>query len=325
MALLAKNGLVPIHPLTLVPGYCMGTNVYIWNEEKGATVKLLSNEQLVTESTFSFLDTNRHLKLFVENTSFQSYQKYLFDHLETWISEPRVPSILKASVVAECLHAEFSAAFEARSINQIVKSSIACSNRLVDYGGQINLCGRELKSSLRHDSSFVTHAINTAFYSFLIAQDFHSEKSFLLDILSGAMLHDIGKLDRDLFDSDQIDDKGSPKDWTDRRSKTHPTEGFRRLCHVPEVTETHLMICYQHHERIDGQGFPVALLGNEIHEASRICAVANRYDGLTSERCHRPAMTRLAAMRILESEKNHALDSEVVRCLSSKINSPSNN
>ena len=72
-------------------------------------------------------------------------------------------------------------------------------------------------------------------------------------------------------------------------------------------------MCYQHHERPDGKGFPVGLMSDEIHEASKICAVANRYEGLTSDCSHRQAMTRLAALRVLESEKNTALDSEMIQ------------
>ena len=83
------------------------------------------------------------------------------------------------------------------------------------------------------------------------------------------------------------------------------------------------MVCYQHHERPDGKGFPVGLLGDEIQIASRICAVANRFDGLTSERADRPAMTRLAALRVLESEKNTALDMEVTKCLEQKMSQTS--
>ena len=52
------RGLIPIHPLTLVPNYRVGTNVYLWNEKTGSTVKFLSSEQIVTESTFRFLLAN---------------------------------------------------------------------------------------------------------------------------------------------------------------------------------------------------------------------------------------------------------------------------
>ena len=78
-------------------------------------------------------------------------------------------------------------------------------------------------------------------------------------------------------------------------------------------------MCYQHHERPDGKGFPVGLMSDEIHEASKICAVANRYEGLTSDCLNRQAMTRLAALRVLESEKNTALDSEMIQCLNTNM------
>ncbi len=98
-----------------------------------------------------------------------------------------------------------------------------------------------------------------------------------------------------------------------------------RILKTAVIAETHLMVCYQHHERPDGNGFLVGLLGDEIHDASKICAFANRFDGLTSARSHRAAMTRLAALRVLESERNTAFDSEVTKCLEQKMNQTSAN
>jgi HD-GYP domain-containing protein (c-di-GMP phosphodiesterase class II) len=325
MALLEKNGLVSIHPLTLVPNSRLGANVYLWNSENDTAVKFLGEDQDVTEGVFGFLRSNPQQKLFVERTSYSSYQSYLFDNLDSWLRDNRVPSILKTTIVAECVHSQLSKAFAELSINALVTSGIECASRMFDFANKAKISGRELRSSLRRDDSFVTHAVNTAFYSLLIALIYCDDEQMVLDLCAGAILHDIGKLDRELFGSDQPSDLGSQKDWTERSIQTHPTDGFRRLCHVPLCVETHLMVCYQHHERIDGKGFPVGLYGDEIHNASKICAVANRYDGLTSNRANRPAMTKAAALRIMDTERNTQFESEVVRCLDRVLNNPSNN
>jgi len=207
----------------------------------------------------------------------------------------------------------------------MLKASIECSQRIASLGHQIQLNGREVQRTLSHDSGFVTHAINTAFYSFLIADHQGYCEELVSDYCAGAMLHDIGKLEFESLDSHPDLARVPSSDWTLRREKLHPIDGFRLLCREPGVTETHLMVIYQHHERQDGSGYPVGLLGDEIHIASRICAVANRYDGLTSERPHRSEMTRLAAMRVLDSEKNTTLDSEVVKCLEKVMNQTSTN
>jgi len=319
------HGLIPIHPLTLVPNYLVGTNVYLWNEKTGSTVKFLSSEQMVTESTFRFLLANPSQKVFVEDSCHRSYQDYLLEHLKDWLMDSRIPRILKTAVIAETLHVQLSKAFEHQSVRPWIECCIEGSRCLAQHGQHIQLNGRELQRTLRHDSSFVTHAINTAFYAYLIAESRGYSEETISEICTGAMLHDIGKMEQSFLDCNADLHLESQHDWTQRNGQSHPTLGFRMLCREPNIKQTHLMVCYQHHERPDGNGFPVGLLGDEIHEASKICAVANRFDGLTSARSHRAAMTRLAALRVLESERNTALDSEVTKCLEQKMSQTSTN
>ena len=312
-------GLIPIHPLTLVPNYRVGANVYLWNEKTDSTVKFLSSEQIVTESTFRFLLANPSQKLFVEDTCRRSYQDYLIEHLKDWLTDSRIPRFLKTAVIAEALLGQLTKAFENQSVRLWIECCLECSRCLAQLGHHIQLNGRELQRTLRHDSSFVTHAVNTAFYAYLIAESRGYGEETISEICAGAMLHDIGKMEQSFLDCNADLHLESQHDWTQRNGQSHPTLGFRMLCREPSIKETHLMACYQHHERPDGNGFPVGLLGDEIQEASKICAVANRFDGLTSSRSHRAAMTRLAALRVLESERNTALDSEVTKCLQQKM------
>ncbi len=322
---MTPSGLTPIHPLTLVPNHCVGTNVYIWNDKTNSTIKLLSSEQVVTETTSNFLLANPSLQVYVANTCHQSYREYLCEQLEASLAKPRIPKILKTAVLAESIRVKLQDAFAQGSVQKMLVVIDECGQQMAKLGHQIHLNGREVQRTLQHDSSFVTHALNTAFYAFLIADHQGYCEDMVSQICAGAMLHDIGKMDLESLETHPAHALKTPSDWTLRRTKSHPTDGFRLLCREPGVTETQLMITYQHHERPDGKGFPVGLLGDEIHVGSRICAVANRYDGLTSDRPHRPELTRLAAMRVLDSEKNTALDSEVLKCLEQVMSQTTSN
>jgi len=313
------TGLTPIHPLTLVPNFCVGTNVYLWNEQQEATVKFLSCDQVVTESACSQLLSNASQKVYIDDTSYASYESYLFEHLNTWMADPRIPTVLKTTIVAEAIRSRFAQALSQNTVRGLVESARECSELLCSTKDQIRRNGRNFHRALRHDCSMATHAVNTAFYVFLIADAQGYSVESTTEFCVGAMLHDIGKLGGFASESNAVGDTGTSEDWSDRKNQAHPTEGFKHLCREPGIAESQLLMCYQHHEQPDGKGFPVGLLGDEIHEASRICCVANRMDGLTSDRPHRRALTRTAALRILESEKRTHLDSEVVRCLISKI------
>lgn len=84
----------------------------------------------------------------------------------------------------------------------------------------------------------------------------------------------------------------------------HPAESERILQHIPlqEGYANMLTIIRQHHERMDGSGYPDKLSGDDILLQSRLMAIVDIYDAVTQERHYKPASTRSEAMKILNLE-----------------------
>ena len=81
----------------------------------------------------------------------------------------------------------------------------------------------------------------------------------------------------------------------------HPAVGERILAKVENYAEI-ARIVRHHHERVDGNGYPDALVGDNIPSISRILAVADAYDAMTSDRPYREAMpSRVARLRIAQA------------------------
>jgi HD-GYP domain-containing protein (c-di-GMP phosphodiesterase class II) len=74
---------------------------------------------------------------------------------------------------------------------------------------------------------------------------------------------------------------------------------------------------YQHHERLDGSGYPVEAGGDEIDAWARICAVADVYDAMTAERAYQRGKSKAEALQHLEQHSGIQFDGEAVRCLKS--------
>jgi HD-GYP domain-containing protein (c-di-GMP phosphodiesterase class II) len=73
-----------------------------------------------------------------------------------------------------------------------------------------------------------------------------------------------------------------------------------------------LTIIRQHHERMDGSGYPDGIKGDDILLQSRMMAIVDIYDAVTQERHYKPAYTRSEAMKILREEVDEGkLDSEL--------------
>ncbi len=60
------------------------------------------------------------------------------------------------------------------------------------------------------------------------------------------------------------------------------------------------MMIYQHHERLQGQGYPVGVSGKDIHPWAKICGIVDVYEALTSARPYRQALSAQTALTILE-------------------------
>jgi HD-GYP domain-containing protein (c-di-GMP phosphodiesterase class II) len=74
------------------------------------------------------------------------------------------------------------------------------------------------------------------------------------------------------------------------------------------------MMVYQHHERVDGTGYPTGCIGNEIHLWAKICSVVDVFEALTSHRPYRSPMPRLRALELIQRDSGTAFDPEIFQC-----------
>jgi HD-GYP domain-containing protein (c-di-GMP phosphodiesterase class II) len=121
-------------------------------------------------------------------------------------------------------------------------------------------------------------------------------------------LHDIGKVG---VSTNILDKPGQLTRTELERIEEHPQKGARILepltMYAPVVP-----IVLQHHERLNGTGYPNHLLGEAICSGARILAVADVYDALVSLRPYRTPWNRQRAMAFVQSRANSLFDSRVV-------------
>jgi putative nucleotidyltransferase with HDIG domain len=122
------------------------------------------------------------------------------------------------------------------------------------------------------------------------------------------LVHDIGKVGL----PPGLLEKPGPLTLEERRQmEEHPGIGERILANVDNYAEIAAIVRH-HHERVDGNGYPDGLRGDEIPIVSRILAVADAYDAMTSDRPYREAMpTRVARMRLAQAVETQ-FDTSVV-------------
>jgi tricorn protease len=94
---------------------------------------------------------------------------------------------------------------------------------------------------------------------------------------------------------------------------------LRNVASRDDLTWAQLMVVYQHHERLDGTGYPAGLEANEIHPWARLCAVADVFDAMTCHRPYRKAAGSKVACEHLKQRAGTAFDAEAVKYWTSQV------
>jgi putative nucleotidyltransferase with HDIG domain len=130
-----------------------------------------------------------------------------------------------------------------------------------------------------------------------------------LDVMRrGGLLHDIGKIGTPAA---ILDKPGKLTDDEMKQMREHVNIGARILQPIPGLADS-MSIVLQHHEWVNGGGYPNGLTGDKITLHARIFAVADCYDALISDRPYRPGMPIERVMQIIGAGEGKQFDPLVV-------------
>jgi HD-GYP domain-containing protein (c-di-GMP phosphodiesterase class II) len=175
----------------------------------------------------------------------------------------------------------------------------------------------DLFQIVRHDFQTFVHVTNVAGYATLLAKELGiCDSTELEKIAVGGLLHDLGKrhIPRSILNKTEVLTR---TEW--EIIQQHPQRGYEELCHRNHLEHGQLMMVYQHHEHVNGAGYPVGILGNEIHPWARLLAVVDVFDALTGERPYRIPNTPEQAIEFLTSRAGTQFDEEMVQCWASAM------
>ncbi|HWO95130.1 MAG TPA: HD-GYP domain-containing protein [Bacillus sp. (in: firmicutes)] len=189
-----------------------------------------------------------------------------------------------------------------RSFQKIFKDILSC---LTGNRTALNL----LATAKVHDNYVYTHSLNVTIYACQLAIENGLPLKNIEEIGLGAMLHDVGKM----FISPEILNKpGKLTNEEYEHVKSHPELGFEILRKIHEIPLTAAHCALQHHERIDGFGYPRGLKGDKIHRYAKILSVADVFDAVTSHRVYRRGMLPHKAFEILYAGSGTQFESKQI-------------
>jgi len=167
-----------------------------------------------------------------------------------------------------------------------------------------------------YDTNTYTHSVNVCTISLMIADELGWSMDSLRKLGVGALFHDIGKI---LIPIDILNKPGQLTDEEYGLVKTHPKKGWELLSDCYAVGPVAAHGALDHHERLDGSGYPRGIKGDQISDIGKITAVSDVYEAMTSDRPHRKAIFPEAVYKYMTQGKGTLFDANMVDTLFKKI------
>jgi putative nucleotidyltransferase with HDIG domain len=288
---------IPIYLDSLRVDTVLGFDLYI-NINRNL-VLYRSADLPFTDRTRQKLLENRVERLYITGESRVKYQRYMEKNLGKVLTDPDVKEEKKAGILYE---ASTNLVKDVLA-NPTYGENIRRTKDLVTNTVEFILKGRDAFLNLLKITSFdyytYTHSVNVCTFSIALARQMrYNEEQFLNELGVGALLHDVGKSRV----SERILNKRSKLNTIEFEiMKKHPKWGVDILSKTDELTAPSYYPVLQHHERGDRGGYPSGLSLDEMHLYSKIVAIADAFDAMTTQRVYQKAMESFPALKVMFS------------------------
>ena len=238
------------------------------------------------------------------------------------LHQPRV-SPMPNLALARAVHTEATTAvqslFEGTKTGAPLHS--AAAQEVVHHLMETVLSQHDVLAGVIHmrqfEANLYAHVINVCIFALMLGAMQDLDKRVLTCVGVGALLHDVGQvhLPRNL-----IRKPGLYTAQEQRLMQVHPYLGATMLSQTPRMPEDACRIVAEHHERLDGSGYPQGLAGTGISPLSQIVAIADVYEAMLGTREGRPHLLPAQAIKELyqqgrAQQLNLGLVEKMIRCL----------
>jgi HD-GYP domain-containing protein (c-di-GMP phosphodiesterase class II) len=247
--------------------------------------------------------------LFIRAEDAEAYRHYLCEHV---LNNKCVPAPARMKALREVTRVAFQVALTASDSDRLVNVASEFGEDMASVVAEKSIAFTELFTTLEHDYYTFTHVCNVSVYGTVLLHRLGtSDPQRLAEFASSALLHDIGKRH---IPAQVLNKPGKLTEQEWELIREHPTSGFRELAPRADLTWSQLMVVYQHHERLDGSGYPCGIPAEEIDPWAKICAVVDVFDALTCHRPYRGPMPRKEVCEYLEKYAGRWFDAQAVNC-----------
>ncbi|WP_419893219.1 HD-GYP domain-containing protein [Oceanobacillus kimchii] len=161
----------------------------------------------------------------------------------------------------------------------------------------------------RSDEYIFHHSVATSLISAFIAKEMGYRRGEWIQVGLAGVLCDCGMAK---MDTDVIQKQGSLTSEEFKNIKKHPQTSYAMIKDLPSLTSGVQLAVLQHHERGNGEGYPLGMTLNKVHPYARIIAVADSYHAMATTTCYRKARNLVNVIEELHISTIRLYDLDVV-------------
>ena len=305
-------GFVPIQVSTLRTTRADAADLFIQYERRSEPRLYCRAGSRPDEGQFAELAAAGVANLYVRGSDFASFSNDLLDSIDALLKEPFVHSFDKFAALQLAVAAAVEQTLRLVDCSKFRVLAERVADDLVALFGDGDPLPRELFRLARHDFTAFSHVTNVASYNVILARKVGiTDHDELRKIAVAAMLHDLGKR----FIPAAILTKTERLTPEEREViESHPLRGYTDLCDNSDFEFGQLMMVYQHHEHVDGTGYPVRILKDEIHPWARMLSIVDVFDTMTAGRPNRRPATPESVLEYQRQQAGTHFDGDYVEC-----------
>lgn len=326
MKIFLNQGFTPIDQKVFKQGTYLDFDCYI--KRFNGFVILIESGTFLDDNTFKKI-TDNTLQVYVEMKNHNKYKNYALENSSDIDISTSVQMIDFDAEVERCklLHATL---LEIEDTNEKLKTIYTNGKNILDiwifknkekkipFGALESLADNlvtivnkeritlsNFNSFLDKECSLSAHLIKVAFFASIIGAQIKMDLLEQKKLLLVALMYDIGKC---LLDEKLLNKQDRLSEAEFKTIQTHSDASVHLARKSGFSDRIILNAMREHHERLDGSGYPGSLVENRISQFGKIVAVCDVFDALITQKPYRKAYTTFDALRLIRSEYKNKLD-----------------
>jgi len=281
-------------------------DIYIWPDNSVEPVLYRSRDLPFSEEHRKRLEEANRSQILMREAHAPALNSYVERHLDKIIASDSIPTSEKAKFLYDTSLRLAIDVLDHPETHDNLRRSQELVRNTISYVLLGKDSFHELLALKSYDYRTYTHSVNVCTIGLALTEKLgFSSQTQLMDFGVGAIFHDVGKT---RIPQDVLRKAGPLSNYEWEMMKRHPVIGLELIRPHVDFPEDARAIVLQHHERLDGNGYPDGKCEKEIHPFAKAAALVDVFDALTSKRPYKEAVESYPALEIMKEEVGDHFD-----------------